>query len=94
MHAPGRKPRPVCILTRDEAIPVLYRLVVAQATTQIRGLRTEVQLDETDGMPRACVLSFDNLRTVDKPLLTERITRLKPARMHEACQALAFATGC
>lgn len=45
-------------------------------------------------MPVACVLSFDNLMLSREALLTERITTLSPARMHEVCQALRFATGC
>lgn len=94
LHNPDRKPRPVCILTRDEAIPVLTRVLVAEATTTVRRSPTEVSLDESDGMPQSCVLSLDNVLSTSKALLTDRITTLSPARMHEVCQALEFATGC
>lgn len=94
LHLPGDKPRPACVLTRDAGIPVLNRVIVAPATSRIRGIETEVELDEADGMPRACVLSFDNVRAVDKRLLSRRITELSPSRMSEVCHALAFATGC
>jgi mRNA interferase MazF len=93
-HRPGRKPRPALILTRDDAIPWLARLVVVPATTNVRGAPTEVHLDTDDGMPKPCVLTLDNLWTVRKALLTDRITRLSPARMHEVCGTLALATGC
>lgn len=86
--------RPVCILTRAEAIPALLRLVVVPATTTIRGIPSELRLDESDGMPTACTLSFDNTFTVPKALLVERITRLSIARQHEMCRALRVATGC
>ncbi len=45
-------------------------------------------------MPKSCVLSLDNVAFVPKVFLTERITNLRPARMHEVCNALRFATGC
>jgi mRNA-degrading endonuclease toxin of MazEF toxin-antitoxin module len=45
-------------------------------------------------MPAICALSFDNLTTVPKELLTERITALPAARLAELCAALDAATGC
>jgi mRNA interferase MazF len=89
---PGR--RPVCILTPQAAIEVLTSVLVAPATRTVRGIPTEVALTEDDGMPTACALSFDNLTTVPKTLLTERITELPAARREELCLALRAATGC
>lgn len=91
---PREKPRPVCVLTRNEAIPLLSRVVVVKATSTIRGIPSEVQLGADDGMPQACALSFDNVATVRKAHLTRPITTLSPIRMHEVCAALAVATGC
>ncbi len=88
------KRRPVCILTRDEAIPVLSRVLIAPATTRIRGLPTEVELDQSDGMPAACVLSIDNIRVVPKRQLRSLIAELPPARMARVCEALGLATAC
>jgi mRNA interferase MazF len=92
-HPAGGR-RPVCVLTRQEAIPVLTSLIVVPATRTVRGIPTELALDESDGMPAPCALSLDNLRAVRKGLLTERITRLAPQRLDELCRALAAATGC
>lgn len=86
--------RPVLVLTRDEAIPRLRNVVVALITRTIRGIDSEVQLGPDDGMPVECAVSLDNLRTVPQALLTERITRLDPARVDAVCRALAAATGC
>jgi mRNA interferase MazF len=86
--------RPGCILTRQAAIPVLTSVLVAPATRTIRGIPTEVALSREDGMPDECALSFDNLTTVPKALLTERITEVSAARHGELCSALAIATGC
>lgn len=91
---PDSKRRPVCILTRAEAVPSLPHLLVAEATTTRRGLRTEVELDAADGMPQACVVNLDTASSVQKSLLTKRITTLSAAKMNQICDALAFATGC
>jgi mRNA interferase MazF len=86
--------RPACILSRQAAIPVLNAVLVVPATRTIRGIPTEVALGVEDGMPDECVLSFDNIGAVPKALLTERITRLGPAKLAELCAALAVTTGC
>jgi mRNA interferase MazF len=86
--------RPVCVLTRQAAIDVLSSVLVAPATRTIRGIPTEVALTKRDGMPAACVLSFDNIATVPKALLTERITSLPEPRLPELCAAIRAATGC
>ncbi len=90
----GEKRRPALVLTRDEAIPAMKRVVIAYLTTTIRGIPIEVRLDSGDGVPRECAVNFDNLRTVSCSLLSEPITTLPGARMHEVCRALAIATGC
>jgi mRNA interferase MazF len=86
--------RPACVLTRQAAIPVLNSVLVAPATRTVRGIPTEVALTRADGMPDDCVLSFDNLTTVPKTLLTTRIASVPEARLPELCGALRVATGC
>lgn len=94
LEAPEEGRRPVCVLTRQAALPVLRNVLVAMVTRTRRGIPTEVHLDETDGMPVDCAISLDNLRTVPQALLTHRITRLPAGRMHEVCIALDRAAGC
>lgn len=86
--------RPACILSRQGAIAVLNAVLIVPATRTVRGIATEVELGPEDGMPVACALSFDNLATVPKSLLTQRITRLGPAKIGALCDALAVATEC
>ena len=86
--------RPACVLTRQEAIGVLRRVTVAPATRTVRSIPTELELGPADGMPERCALSLDNLRTVPKAMLTERITSLSPTRLRELCTALDRALGC
>jgi mRNA interferase MazF len=91
---PDDKRRPVLILTRDEAIESLNKLVIAPATGTIRGLASEVPVGPDDGMPRESVISLDNTTLVRKALLTERITTLSSERIDEVCKALDYATSC
>jgi mRNA interferase MazF len=86
--------RPACVVTREAAIPVLESVLVAPATRTVRGIPTEVALTRNDGMPADCALSLDNLTTVPKALLTQRITMLDDVRLDELCRALRAATGC
>jgi mRNA interferase MazF len=92
LEAEGR--RPVCILTRNEAIPSLRNVVIALVTGRKRGLESEVTIGPEDGMPQECVISLDNLRTVPKVLLAEPITTLGPEKMDQVCRALDYATSC
>lgn len=82
------------MLTRDAAIPVLEQILAVPATRTVRGIPTEVELDETHGMPTRCALALDNVSVIRKSLCTERITRLDPERMRAVCEALRIATAC
>lgn len=86
--------RPFLLLTRQAAIPVLDRVLAVPATRTIRNIPTEVLLDEDDGMPESCALTFDNITTMPKALLTRRITRLSVEKLEATCRALRAATAC
>lgn len=91
---PGDKRRPVLILTRERFIQPLGALLVAPVTTRVRGIPTEVLLDEAGGLPRPCAADFDNLLTVPKSQLLARIARLSGEQMSEVCRAYRFAADC
>lgn len=86
--------RPACVLTRQAAIPVLRAVLVVPATRTVRAIPTEVRLGPDDGMPDDCALALDNMGVVSKALLTDRITRLGPAKLAQLCAALNTAAGC
>jgi mRNA interferase MazF len=88
------KRRPVLIVTRNEAIPVLSRLVVAPVTRTVRGIPTEVTVGRDEGLPEEGVASFDNLQPVNRHLLTERVGAVSDARHHEVCRALDALADC
>ena len=86
--------RPYLILTRDAAIPVRQRVVVAPATRTVRDIPSEVAVDEDDGLPSSCAISLDNITTVPRYRLTERICLLSAERLHQVCTALNAAVDC
>lgn len=91
---PGEKVRPVVILTRNEAIGRLNKLVVAPATGKIWGIPSEVEVSRKEGMPHDSAINLDNTALARKFELTERITELGVEKMVEVCRALALATDC
>jgi mRNA interferase MazF len=87
------KKRPVLVLTRESAISVLNSVTIAPITSTIRSIPTELLLTEQDGVPHTCAANFDNLQTVPKSNIGDRITRLTSRRMKEAAAAVSFALG-
>ena len=90
--APDKK-RPVLVLTRESAIAVLNSVTIAPITSTVRSIPTELLLTKQDGVPHTCAANFDNLQTVPKSNIGERITRLTSRRMKEAAAAVSFALG-
>jgi mRNA interferase MazF len=88
------KERPVVILTRDNAIRYLSTVTVAPITSTIRGVPSEVELDEEDGMEKRCVVNLHNAMTVSQQRLGSRLSHLNARRMDEICAALRFSIGC
>lgn len=84
--------RPVLVLTRNDAISKLQWVTVAPLTRTIRGIDSEVFLDPTDdGVPERCVVTLDNIATLERMVLVQRIATLSAARMNEVWEALHFA---
>ncbi len=82
------------VLTRDLVADRIGAVVVAACTRTVRGVSSELPLGPDDGMPEACVASFDNLHTLRRSLFRRRITRLNAARMQDACRTLNIAVAC
>ena len=91
---PDDKARPFLLLTRDSVLPSLERLMAAPTTRRLRGIPTEVELDEADGMPQRCALSLDNVQLIHRTFCTHRITSLGPERLDQVCRALHIAVDC
>ena len=88
------KRRPVVVLARDSVVRYLSTLTVAPITSTIRGVPSEVVLDETDGMKAGCAVNLRNVVTVSKERVGRRVAQLSTGKMGEICVALRFASGC
>ncbi len=84
------KRRPVIVVSRDDLRGARTLTTVASVTTRPRGLPSEVDLDERDGLPRACVANCDDLTTIAKARLVRRVGRLSEVKLMELHEALKF----
>ncbi len=83
--------RPVVLVSRNEAYRIRQWVTVAPVSTHIRGIRAEVELGPSDGLPRRCAVNLDNLITVRKVWLQRRITFLNTAKIQSVNDAIKFA---
>lgn len=83
--------RPVVLLSRDSAYRVRSALTVAPVTRTIRNIPVEVLLDQTDGLPSRCVVNLDDLTTIPKDLIKERIAVLSAERVQQIDESIRFA---
>ena len=86
------KRRPVLIVTRSEAVPVLT-WIVAPVTRTVRHIPTEIALGHAHGLPTECAASFDNLQPIRRSVLTHRVGALG-RRASQICRALAALADC
>jgi len=87
----GGRRRPVVVLTRDRAIPILANVTVAAVTGTIRDLPTEVPLGPAQGLAHDCVANCDNLFTIPKRALGGRRGQLDPESLTRLRAALMVA---
>jgi mRNA interferase MazF len=73
--------RPVVLLTRDAVLNRMNAITVAPITRTIRNVETEVILEPVDGVPTVCAVTLDNIFTIPRSALAERITVLNHEKM-------------
>lgn len=88
------KRRPVLVVTRSEAIPVLDWVLVAPVSRTVRGIPTEVPLGPDQGLAVECAASFDNLQPLRRSFLTERVGTVGPEARVAICAALTAMADC
>jgi len=79
------------LLSRDAAYRVRTSVNVAIITRTIGNIPVEVLLEPEDGMPAKCVVNLDDILTIPKSRLTERITALSAEKMTAVAKAIVFA---
>lgn len=91
----GSKTRPVVILTRTEVIDVRELVTVAEITTSVRGLASEVEFNHTSaGLEKTSVINCDGIQTIRQSSLTRRIGAVPASTMDDVCWAVGYALGC
>jgi mRNA interferase MazF len=83
--------RPAVLLSRDAAYRVRAAITVAPITRTMRNIPVEVALDRSDGMPVRCVVNRDDITTLPKVFIKQRITALSPGKIHQIDDAIRFA---
>jgi len=90
MPAPAGR-RPAVLLSRDSAYRVRAAITVAPITRTIRNIPVEVILDRSDGMPARCAVNLDDIATLPKVLIKQRITALSTEKIRLVDEAIRFA---
>jgi mRNA-degrading endonuclease toxin of MazEF toxin-antitoxin module len=90
----GGAQRPALVLSRPDAVERLDRILVALATTTVRGLPSEVALGADEGVTRECVLNFDTPELLGRHRFVAFIGDFPQQRWSEVCTALAAAISC
>ena len=85
--------RPVVLVSRDAAYRIRRSVTVAEVSTVIRAIPSEVSLGTRDGMPRPCVINTDNLVTIPRTLLESHIASLVATKLEQLDEALRFSLG-
>jgi mRNA interferase MazF len=78
----------------DSAVSYLSTVTVAPITSTIRGVPSEVVLNEEDGVKAPCAVNLHNVVTVSQDRLGKRVAHLSSLRMSEIRAALRFSLGC
>ena len=85
------KPRPVVVLTREPVRAAMRRVTVAPITSTAKGLSTEVPVGLDNGLDQDCVVSCDNIITIDKRALGRHVGFLFERQERELNTAIVSA---
>jgi mRNA interferase MazF len=88
--------RPVLVIQNDIGNRFSPTVIVAAITAQIQKakLPTHVEIEASaDGFERKSVVLLEQLRTLDKQRLTDKITHLSPEAMRRVNEALQVSVG-
>jgi len=88
--------RPVLVIQNDIGNRFSPTIIVAAITTQIQKakLPTHVEIKaDSDGFERDSVILLEQIRTLDKQRLTDKITKLDEETMKQIDEALEISLG-
>lgn len=85
------KIRPVVVLTREAVRPHLKRVTIVPITSTIREISTEVRVGPLNGLDHDCVISCDNIQTIERAELGRHIGFLLPEQEEALTEAILAA---
>ena len=85
--------RPALILTRQNVIPYLNKLTVAEVTSQGKGYPTEIAIGQSGNLPKESYVQLDNIHTVPKVRFEKYLGMLDAATMRTVGQKIILALG-
>ena len=88
--------RPVLVIQNDIGNRFSPTVIIAAITAQIQKakLPTHVEIEaKTHGMERDSVILLEQIRTIDKQRLTDKITHLEEETMRKVDEALQISVG-
>jgi mRNA interferase MazF len=88
--------RPVLVIQNDIGNRFSPTVIIAAITAQIQKakLPTHVEVEaKTHGMERDSVILLEQIRTIDKQRLTDKITHLEDETMRKVDEALQISVG-
>jgi mRNA-degrading endonuclease toxin of MazEF toxin-antitoxin module len=83
--------RPVLILTRQNVLKYLNKVIVAEISTQGKGYPTEIFINQKTNLPKPSFVHAENLHTVPKIRLKKFLGALDPETMLAVSQKVALA---
>lgn len=89
----GSVVRPVLVVTRETAIPILSSVVCVAITKTLRGHPAEVELTREHGVEEPSAANCDWLMTLAKERLIRRRGSLDPVTIRRLSAALVLALG-
>jgi mRNA interferase MazF len=84
-------PRPVVLLSRNEAYRRRRSVTIAPITTRIRRIPVEVTLGPEEGLARPSVVNVDAVTTIPMSMLHRHVTTLSREKMDDVNRAIRFA---
>ncbi len=82
------KPRPVLVLACPDPDDARALAIVAPLTSQIRGMRGEVEIGKPRWLPRKSAVNVQGLASLDRHLLVRKMGRLDPGTLARIKSAL------
>lgn len=83
--------RPVVVLTRQNVLPYVNKVTVAEITTKGKGYPTEIDIDQKANLPKSSFVQADNVHTIPKQKLDRYVGTLDRETMREVSRKVILA---